>query len=117
VRAATILQVATPAMPPALPGESLSRFWAGEPPAARGLLASVNHARGLPERYPVSSAPLRSVVTPAFQYIRDSRGKEELFDWLSDPAQQRNLAAVAERRGDLERMRQLLDSLAGRDSR
>ena len=77
-------------------GKSLARYWnadgvpVGTEPA---ILSEVWEGRNrLPENQPASKGEMVSFITESLHYIRDSNGKEELFDLTRDRGETRNLA-------------------------
>ncbi len=95
--------------PGPFPGRSLSRFWTADstPGSADGdtILVSVSAAPGLPDSYPVSAGPLRSVQFDGYRYITDGRGREELYDAVRDTLERQNLAADPTQQDRLARYR------------
>jgi arylsulfatase A-like enzyme len=93
---ATILALAAPQEPAALPGRSLIPLWAdsGSAAARDTLLSEVNYASGLPDRYPVSKGPMRSLLLDGLRLIQNGDRTTELYDFVTDQAEQANLAAV-----------------------
>lgn len=83
----------------AIPGDSLSRYWAANGPAAGNaaipfLLSEVNaFPWALPDFYPISKGNMKSLVHDRHHYIRRGDGVEELYDLLADPWEQADLAA------------------------
>jgi hypothetical protein len=60
---------------------------------------------------PASLGPLQSLVAESRVYIRNSNGREELYDLMGDPSEDRDLAGSAEARPVLERFRHELARL------
>lgn len=93
---ATILAIAVPQEPAALPGRSLVPLWsdAGTAVAPDTLLAEVNYTSGLPDRYPVSKGPMRSVLLDGLRLIENGDRTTELYDFITDKAERNNLAEI-----------------------
>ena len=116
--AATAVDVAglSPSSSP-FPGRSLARFWqsdaAANPAPGDPPLSEVEHQRKFPPspHVPASIGPLWSVNDGSLVFIRDSQGREQLFDRATDPAEVVNLANQPERQADVERLRATLDRL------
>jgi arylsulfatase A-like enzyme len=112
---ATILSVVAPGERAWLPGTSVARFW--KPNAVGGklpkayLLSEVNLApiMGRP-RANSSRAVMQSLVVNRYHYIRNIDGSEELYDFISDPPEDRDLSPSSEGREAIEVFRSLLDA-------
>ena len=61
------------------------------------------------DRPPALRGPMKSVVVAGFVYIRNSDGREELYDATSDPAEEHDLAGRPEHRDRLAHLRDLAD--------
>lgn len=61
------------------------------------------------DRPPALRGPMKSVVVDGFVYIRNSDGREELYDRSSDPAEARDLAGQPDHQDRLARLRDLAD--------
>ena len=61
------------------------------------------------DRPPALRGPMKSVVVDGHVYIRNSDGREELYDRAADPAEASDLVGRADRRPLLERLRTLAD--------
>ena len=100
-----------------LPGSSLARFWqpSAAAPATDGpVLSEVAIKTRIslrPHHAPALRGPLASVVVDGKVYIRNARGREELYDLARDPAETDNLAGSPAARPALERCRIALDRL------
>ncbi|MFQ5745775.1 MAG: sulfatase-like hydrolase/transferase [Gemmatimonadota bacterium] len=91
---ATILSLLDPSDTPRLPGRvllpaapgGLAASDGGAPPAGTNgaVLSEVSYAPRLPAWFPVSGGDMVSLVSGRFHYIRDGRGREELYDLGSD---------------------------------
>ena len=93
---ATILALAAPQEQGSLPGRSLVPLWSDSAPALvpDSILAEVNYASGLPDRYPVSKGPMRSLLLDGLRLIESGDRSRELYQFATDQAEQANLAAV-----------------------
>lgn len=92
---ATIMDVAGFAgTTPALPGNTLSRFWTtGQPPKSDTVLTEVDRLRaGERPWYPVRRGPVRSVIAWPYQLIL-SADSTELYDLSSDRHERSDLAS------------------------
>jgi arylsulfatase A-like enzyme len=88
--AATISSLAAPSTSP-MPGRSLVRHWDGSAPGDEPAFSAVSQGIRLPEWYPAATGNLWSVVSGPHHFIMRSDGRQELYDWLSDPDESRNL--------------------------
>jgi arylsulfatase A-like enzyme len=93
---ATIMALAAPQEQAVLPGRSLVPLWAdgGSAKAPDTLLSEVNYASGLPDRYPVSKGPMRSLLLEGLRLIKNGDQTTELYDFSTDQAEQTDLAAA-----------------------
>lgn len=107
---ATILDLAG-LDPGSVAGRSLSRFWGLDALTVPGdtILAEVNYASGLPERYPISRGPMRSVLLQGYRYILNGDGGEELYRVAQDPGEQDNLMTSPAGRDLAPSLRAILD--------
>jgi len=117
--AATIVELAGLNVRYPFPGESLARFWNGEPGTATADHAGSEQAlsevvpndqmNAEPSQLPTRNWPLAALVEQGWSYIRrDGDAREELFRLPEDAHEQRNLAASLAARSTLERMRAAL---------
>jgi arylsulfatase A-like enzyme len=92
------------------PGSSLAQFWQAEDRARRptedALLAE------LTQRYTGARNDMKSLVIDSFHYIRNTDGREELYDLEADPVEERDLANSPAGREALPRFRAQLDELS-----
>lgn len=99
------------------PGRSLARYWDSGSSSALArdepLLSEVEHQKKFPPspHIPASLGPLQSVVADDRVYIRNSDGREELYDLEGDPSESHNLAGEAGSPPVLERFRDRLSRL------
>lgn len=105
---ATLSELAFGARTEPFPGLSLSRHWGAHMPT-RPALAEVSRAPNIDSRNPTSRGPMKSLVADGLHYIRNGDGVEELFDYLADRAESRDLVTTEPTR--LRRMRGLVDSV------
>ncbi|MFQ5745773.1 MAG: sulfatase [Gemmatimonadota bacterium] len=93
--AATIVDLADLGRGPAFPGVSLEARWSpGERgPAGSPVIAEVRKGVRLPAFYPVSKGDMSSILTADGHLIRNGDGREELYDWKTDPREATDLAA------------------------
>lgn len=104
---------------PRFPGSSLARFWAGgstRAPEASPLLSEVGAipSQDVPASYPISRGGMKSLLEERWHYIRNGDGREELYDFRSDPLEQRDLSGTAEGRRTIERRRGSLEAIVGK---
>jgi arylsulfatase A-like enzyme len=97
------------------PGRSLARYWQDDQPLARGdpdtLFASVDKGINEPAWEPVMRGDMQSLVAGDVHYIRNGDGREELYDIVLDPAEDRDLASHESERPTLQRFRVLLKAV------
>lgn len=94
------------------PGLSLSRYWqtdssslADEPP----LRSEVNIALTLVREYHVGmQMPVRSLVKDQLHYLQNYDGREELYNFITDPLEQHDLSSSEAVRMQLELFRRSL---------
>jgi arylsulfatase A-like enzyme len=100
------------------PGISLARWWDGAiaPGSSDSdpLLSELEFTPDLPESYPISKGELKSLITTRYHYIKNGDNSEELYDYLNDPLEQRNLTLSEEGRATLDEFRAFLDSIFSR---
>ena len=63
------------------------------------------------DRPPALRGPMKSVVVEGFVYIRNSDGREELYDMSNDPSETRDLATLPDQHNRLVRLRNLADQV------
>jgi arylsulfatase A-like enzyme len=110
----TLLDLAQRGAASRIPGRSLTRFWDGTPAGALDdvpVLSTLRYGPRLPDWYPVSRGPLRSVIDQGWHYIVQRDGEEELYDFDSDVLEEHNLAIDERGRPVAAKLRSLLDSL------
>lgn len=94
--------------PSPFPGRSLARFWKAGPGAAEDpdpLVTQLDHGPQGPSWYPAGKGPMWSVIGGGLRYIRNGDGREELYDFESDPLEKADLAARPEYAAALDRLR------------
>jgi arylsulfatase A-like enzyme len=111
---ATILDLVKLEVEPRLPGNSLARYWNGtytshSSPSA--LLSEISKCINLPAWLPVCKGDMKSLVANGMHYIKNGDGREELYDFENDPAEERDLANSKEGRQKLEEFRRSLESI------
>ncbi len=94
-----------------LPGTSLARMWQGRPSDSSNdlVLTEVSRNRYLPDWLPASRGDIQSLVTSGWRYIRSSDGREELYDFEHDAAEQHDLASSQTAQQTLLSCRAVLD--------
>jgi arylsulfatase A-like enzyme len=97
------------------PGATLGRYLDGENArpslVSDPLLSELEFTPDLPESYPISRGEMKSLITTRHHYIKNGDNSEELYDYLNDSLEQRNLALSEESRATLEKFRAYLDSI------
>lgn len=107
VREAAALPGAAP-----FPGASLQPLWQGQPgKSVSPLLAQVTKGINTPPEEPVTLGTMTSIIAGGHHYVLGGRGKEELFQLSSDPAEERNLAPEAGSQRVLEALRDSMRQL------
>jgi arylsulfatase A-like enzyme len=106
--AATLLDLSG-IQPEPIAGQSLSRYWMGKTLdiAARSgpVLSQVTTAIRQPD-WLNSDGPMVSVVENGLHYIKNfGKNKEELFDFVNDPREERNLVDSPEAASSLPHLR------------
>lgn len=88
---ATVLAFA--GAPQRLQGQPLQRLWSGGT-ADSVLVAEVErHPTGL-SMWPNRKGPMQAVLRGSWHYIRESDGREQLFDYWADPAEEHDVAGT-----------------------
>lgn len=101
------------------PGQSLARFWAGkegEAPATDPVLSETilrTTVSRNPNRAPALRGPMQAIADGQFDYIVNSDGVEELYNFVTDPEELSDLARNDQARPALERVRALLKQVLG----
>ena len=111
---ATIIDLVNLEGMPKFPGNSLSQYWEGisQPGGSVSpLLAEVSKGINTDAWLPVSRGDMRSVVFDGRHYIKNGDGREELYDFENDPAEEHDLAGSEEGRRVIERFREPLHKI------
>jgi choline-sulfatase len=96
------------------PGTSLARYWSGGAPPEESVLADLAKESEEERAQPASRRRVLSLVRGRWHYLRVGADGERLFDYVADPAEERDLAADPAHRGTLEALRAATDSLRPR---
>jgi arylsulfatase A-like enzyme len=101
------------------PGESLARHWIETRNASRQeteiVFSEVAHNPEFEDQSPVTKGRMRSLLSERMHYIKnDGDGREELYDFRTDPLEERNLAKSEEGHRLLERFRTSLETIPSR---
>jgi len=108
---ATVMDLIGPDDRRRFPGRSLARYWNGGQDADDfiPILSEVNLAPLHPHKFAAGSKAItRSLVVGRYHYIKNHDGREELYDFINDPAEARDLSGYAGGRGVIEAFRKLL---------
>ncbi|HEU5154630.1 MAG TPA: sulfatase [Gemmatimonadales bacterium] len=93
-------------------GRFPSRSLLEPPDSGAAAMSQVAGRTGLPPELPVSKGWLAALVTDRFHFIQSEAGTSELFDFVSDPREDHNLASDSSFSGTLktlgDRLRQLM---------
>jgi arylsulfatase A-like enzyme len=98
--AATVLDMTC--APPTFPGASLARHWrSSSAPAETNrttpLLSEINIAPSHPREYrDGAKAIVTSLVFDRYHFLKNPDGRQELYDYLNDPLEQRDLGDSSE---------------------
>jgi arylsulfatase A-like enzyme len=104
------------------PGRSLARFFQPGTHDADSLiepvLSEVEHQTTIPPLpwVPASLGSVKALTTEKEVYIRNSDGREELYDRLNDPFEAKNLITSDQKPASLQRHRETLEQLLGEHS-
>src|SRR5262249_12792320 len=85
---------------PSFPGSSLARYWrvASSPEAIKAstpLLSEINIAPIHPREYAAGTkAVITSLILDRYHYLKNPDGRAELYDYVKDPLEQRDLGAT-----------------------
>ncbi len=93
---ATVLDVVGIDQAAPFPGASLARHWRGTALGETPLLSEVRQGHNLPPSQPVSRGPMKSLLNERMHYILNGDGAEELYEYVSDPSEETNLAEAAD---------------------
>ena len=115
---ATVIDLIGLEGPASFPGTSLTRYWQKpkEPrrPKDELLISEAHRTEFGHPWYPLIKGDMTSLVFAGYHYIKNSDGREELYDFEDDPAEQRDLASSQEVQAALKRFRKWVEtSLAG----
>lgn len=102
--AATLLDLAGVHRLDGIPGRSLARYWQGSP-APADVIADLVRSHERDSTLPNAKGPMVSRLDDSLHYIRDGRGREELYAYRTDSLELHNLAAQPGHQADLQRMR------------
>ncbi len=89
----TVLELAG-YQPNALPGRSLSRFWSGDPVAGDLAFSHLSFTPWYRATDPVSKGRMISIFSDSLHYILRGDGVEKLYNFVRDPDELIDLAAV-----------------------
>lgn len=95
-----------------IPGRSLAPLWTDQDDRTPidTLFADVRRAIRQPEWYPASEGDLQSIVSDGAHYILNrGTGREELYDFMLDPAEESDLSASTEWNEHAARARRVLE--------
>lgn len=119
---ATVVDVAGLETDSPFPGVSLARAWKSssplDQPSSSPVLTQVALREGVSNnksRPPAWRGPMHSLVRDGKVYIRNANGEEELYDLEADPGERNDLAENADSEPILERFRNVLGDLLGKE--
>lgn len=101
------------------PGDSLTRFWSKNREASGPLdpiLSEVSikpPTTPLPKPPPSHRGPMWALIEQRLALIRNGDGREEVYDFLTDRAQQHDIASPIDAHSDTARLRVALDTYLG----
>jgi arylamine N-acetyltransferase len=88
------------------PGNSLARYWSKKEDTTGSstdpVRSEVTSLLRVPDQYPIAKGDMTTLVLKQYHYIKNGDGREELYDFETDPSETRDLA-------DSEEHRQMLD--------
>ena len=111
--AATIFDLAKVERPDSFHGESLRNHWETTDnktsPVTDMILSELN--QGFVERdwYPIATGKMKSLVAGQYHYIKSGNGREELYDFEKDPAEEHNIASSHDFRDKIQELRRFLE--------
>jgi arylsulfatase A-like enzyme len=114
---ATVVDLLELQGPALFPGASLARYWNsrnGDEPVADPLLSGISFTPYLPARFPVSKGDMKSLVENDKHYIKNGDGREELYHFENDPAEEHDLVGTEATQALLQRLRRHLALILGR---
>ena len=113
---ATVMDLANLASESAFPGKSLARYWKNPPgahdPTSAVAFSELKFAGAFPQWFPIAKGNIQSLVANGYHYIKNGDGREELYDWLVDPWEQRDLSGTEGGRKEMAQFRIQLESIA-----
>jgi arylsulfatase A-like enzyme len=119
---ATIVDVVGLRSDSPFPGKSLAGYWnsdsASKKPLSDPVLTQVALRENVSNnkgRAPAWRGPMKSLVADGSVYILNADGDEELYDLEADPREIKDLADIAHSAPILERFRNALDDLLGKE--
>jgi len=96
----------------AFPGASLAPHWHGGGDDAQAdpspLLAELERSTELQLYSPGSRGNMKTLIEGDYHYVQNGDGTEELFNWVADPGETRNLAALPDTRFLIDGFRRTL---------
>jgi arylsulfatase A-like enzyme len=120
---ATVLDLLNLSDQSKLPGSSLVRYWDSSRDSAgvarSPLLSELGlQTRDVPEQYPIlrGKGSLDSLIVDRYHYIKSGDGREELYDWQSDPSEKTDLVRSDVAQRTMEEMRKTLERTLARTS-
>lgn len=103
------------------PGVSLVRSWNNSRDSVSTAKSPLLSELGLqttdtPEHYPIrkGKGTLDSLLVGKYHYIRSFEGREELYDFISDPLERNNLTGSGTAQQTLEQLRDSLEAILSR---
>lgn len=100
------------------PGRSLARFWKPKDPNALPEEDPILTEVSIRERNldfescpPAWQGPMKSLIADGKVYIRNSDGREELYDLAADPLEERDLSALPSSRAAIVKFRTQLEQI------
>jgi arylsulfatase A-like enzyme len=113
---ATVAELAE--FPSEFVGSSLAKLW-GDPAAAANwnepVLAELSRPRrDVPAEWPIARGDMKTLVSDRWQYLEWADGTAQLFDFVTDPREERDLSQTEEGRPVATAMREKLKRLLAR---
>jgi len=117
--AATVTSLAHFPTAVAFPGVSLAGTWSDESPATGAgspVISETKRGINLPDGYQNARDDAHAIVDGPLHYIRINSGREQLFDWFSDPREQHDLLGTPAGDSAAPRLRSALAQVFLNDS-
>lgn len=108
---ATILDLLGESNQNIFPGSSLGQFWQDPEDNQDDIViySEIEQLPWVPEKYPVHHGAIRSIVSSEWHYIENEALGVELYDWIRDRQESRNLIENQEIQSTVDRFKRTIE--------